>query len=148
MKVLLLKDVKALGKAGEIKEVKDGYGNNFLIAKGLAKLASNEVIRKYEAEKKKAKELEAEEIEKLKKIQEQLAKLTVKIEKKLGDSGHLFGSITKDEIAKFLNEQHKIELDKKTIEIEEAIKATGTYKVLIKLGHGIKADLKLLIEGK
>lgn len=148
MKVLLIKDVKALGKAGEIKDVKDGYGNNFLIGKGLAKLATNEVIRKYEADKKKAKEDELKEIDKLNEIKEKIAKLTVKAEKKLGDSGHLFGSITKDEIAKLLKEQHDIELDKKMIEIEDAIKSTGTYSVLVKLGHGIKADLKLLIEGK
>lgn len=59
MKVLLIKDVKALGKAGEIKEVKDGYGQNFLIAKGFAKAATNEVLRKYESDKKKKRRIYA-----------------------------------------------------------------------------------------
>lgn len=79
MKVLLIKDVKALGKAGEIKEVKDGYGQNFLIAKGFAKAATNEVLRKYESDKKKEAENLRFEIANLEKLKEELSKITLEI---------------------------------------------------------------------
>ncbi|NHG88041.1 50S ribosomal protein L9, partial [Campylobacter coli] len=77
MKVLLIKDVKALGKAGEIKEVKDGYGQNFLIAKGFAKAATNEVLRKYESDKKKEAENLRFELASLEKLKEELSKVTL-----------------------------------------------------------------------
>ena len=80
MKVLLIKDVKALGKAGEIKEVKDGYGQNFLIAKGFAKAATNEVLRKYESDKKKEAENLRFEIVNLEKLKKNLAKSLLKFQ--------------------------------------------------------------------
>ncbi|PUD43592.1 50S ribosomal protein L9, partial [Helicobacter pylori] len=91
MKVLLLEDVKNLGKAGEVCEVKDGYGNNFLIANQKAKLATNEVINKYKAEVKKKAEKEA--LEKAQKLQmvETLQTITLTIHKKVGANGSLFG---------------------------------------------------------
>ncbi len=99
MKVLLTKDVKGVGKTGEIKEVADGYGKNFLIGKGLALLATHEVLKKYESDQRKKTANEAAEIERLNAIKATLADIKVVITKKLGDTGHLFGSVTKDEIA-------------------------------------------------
>ena len=146
MKVLLIKDVKGLGKAGEVKEVKDGYGNNFLIGKGYAKAATTEVLRKFEADKKKQAELEKYEVASLQKLAEELAKIRVKIVKQTGESGALFGSVTKDEIATALKEQKGIEIDKKILETE-AIKTTGIYDVNAKLKHGISAKFEIEVAG-
>ncbi|MDR3177777.1 MAG: 50S ribosomal protein L9 [Campylobacteraceae bacterium] len=148
MKVLLIKDVKGLGKIGEIKEVKDGYGKNFLIGKGLAKLATNDVLRQYEAEQKRKAEAEAKEIEKIKEIKAAFEKINLLIKRSLGANGSLFGAVTKDEIAKELEIQHQIEIDKKNIEIELPIKNTGIFNVSVKLGHGIHSNLTIEIAGE
>lgn len=148
MKVLLIKDVKGLGKQGEIKEVKDGYGQNFLIGKGFALLATNEVIKKHEASKRKKAAEEAAEIEQLKALEKVLSKLTLSIKRKLGANGSLFGAVTKEEIAQELEAQKEIAIDKKSIEIDNAIKSTGIFEITIKLGHGIHAPLKLEIIGE
>ncbi len=147
MKVLLIKDVKGLGKAGEIKEVKDGYGQNFLIGKGFAKHATNEVIKKHQASERKKAEAEANEIEAMKALSSKLDKLQILITKKLGNTGHLFGAVTKEEIAQALKEQHGIEIDKKHINHKEALKTTGTHDLDLKLGHGIHATLHVDIKG-
>ncbi|WP_458701526.1 50S ribosomal protein L9 [Sulfurospirillum sp. 1307] len=148
MKVLLIKDVKGLGKSGEIKEVKDGYGKNFLIGKGLALHATHEVIKKHEANLRRKAEEEKQEIERLKDIEKTLGNLTLKIKRKLGANGSLFGAVTKEEIAEELKNQHDIEIDKKTVEIKNPIKSTGVFDITLKLGHGIHAPLKLEILGE
>lgn len=148
MKVLLIKDVKSLGKAGEIKEVKDGYGKNFLIGKGFAKHATDEVIAQWEEQKRLSAEAEAKEIADLTALKEQLETLKVTIKRKLGDTGHLFGAVTKDDIAKALENEHGITIDKKHIEAKKAIKMTGSHQVDLKLGHGIHALLKINVIGE
>lgn len=148
MKVLLIKDVKSLGKAGEVKEVKDGYGNNFLIGKGLAKAATPDVLRKYESDQKKKAEELRYEVESANKLKEDLEKITVKIKKPIGENGSLFGSVTKDEISSALNEQFKYEIDKKSFDIAEHIKSTGIYEIKVKLGHSVSANLKVNVEGE
>jgi large subunit ribosomal protein L9 len=148
VKVLLIKDVKGLGKAGEVKEVKDGYGQNFLIGKGFAKLATTEVMRKWESQKKKEAEAEAAEIDKLTNYKKELENLTLTIKHKLGANGHLIGSITKDEIADELKKQYNIEIDKKGINQKKAIKTTGLIELDLKLGHAIHATLKVDVIGE
>lgn len=148
MKVLLTKDVKGVGKAGEIKDVADGYGKNFLIGKGLALAATNEVLKKYESDQRKKAANEAAEIERLNELKAKLANIKVVITKKLGDTGHLFGSVTKDEIAHALLEQHAIEIDKKELDAKHGIKTTGLHDLDLKLGHGIHATLHLEIKGE
>lgn len=147
MKVLLIKDVKSLGKAGEIKEVKDGYGKNFLIGKGFAKHATTEVLEAHRAEEAKKAEEEAKEIASLKAMATKLDKLKVIIHKKLGETGHLFGSVTKDEVAHALLEQHNIEIDKKHIDTKTNIKMIGTHDLDLKLGHSIHATLHVDVVG-
>ncbi len=148
MKVLLIKDVKSLGKAGEIKDVKDGYGRNFLVAKGFAKVGTAEVIKEWEIEQARLKaEMEAE-IKNLKEIEKNLKDKQIIIKRKLGANGSLFGAVTKEEIAKELKNQLNYEIDKKHVEIDKVIKATGEYDVSLKLGHGIHAQFKLLVEGE
>jgi len=148
MKVLLIKDVKSLGKKGEIKEVKDGYGRNFLIGKGFALHATNEVMKKYEAEQKRKAKEDASELARLKDIEKKLADLKLVIKRKLGANGSLFGAVTKDEISNDLASQYNIKIDKKTIEIDKAIKMTGNFDISIKLGHGIHAKLNVEIVGE
>lgn len=144
MRVLLIKDVASLGKAGEIKEVKDGYGHNFLIAKGLAKPATNEVLNKYKAEQKKKEEILALEIAEAKQMQQALGKLELTIAKKVGANNHLFGSLTKDEISQALESKHRIKIDKKAFEIPQ-IKTLGNFEAVVKLGHGLQANLRLCV---
>jgi len=148
MKVLLIKDVKSLGKTGEIKEVKEGYGRNFLIARGFAKHATDEVIAQWKIDQEEIVKKEQEEIERLKSIEAQLGDIKLTIHKKLGANGSLYGAVTKEEIANQLLEQHKIEIDKKSVELEKsAIKTTGNFDIFVKLGHGIHAKLNLEIVG-
>ena len=148
MKVLLTKDVKGVGKSGEIKEVADGYGKNFLIGKGLALAATHEVLKKFESDQKKKAAHDAAEIERLNAIKAQLADIKVTIVKKLGNTGHLFGSVTKEEIADALSAQHGIEIDKKELDAKHGIKTTGLHDLDLKLGHGIHATLHVEIKGE
>jgi len=148
MKVLLIKDVKKLGSAGEIKEVKPGYANNFLIAKGYAKTATPKVIKEWQNEQKRVEEEKKSEIQKLNALSEKLQNTTTKIIKKVGANGSLFGAITKDEIAHALNSAGFSEVDKKMIEIKKPIKATGVFNISIKLGHAIHAITNIEIIGE
>lgn len=148
MKVLLTKDVKGLGKAGEVHEVKDGYGKNFLVGKGLALHATQEILAKHAAQEKKRLENEAKEIERLKALALKLDKLEIIIKKKIGQNNHLFGAVTKDEIAHALLEQHNIEIDKKHIVSKENIKTIGEHSVDFKLGHALHASLHVDVVGE
>ena len=148
MKVLLTKDVKSLGKAGEIKEVADGYGKNFLIGKGLALLATTEVLNRWKAEQKKAAENEAKQIAEAKELAEKINATKLSIKPKIGANGHLIGSVTNKEIAEALSNQFSIEIDKKNISVEKKFKAVGIYEVDCKLGHAIHASLKVDIIGE
>ncbi|OQX49764.1 MAG: 50S ribosomal protein L9 [Epsilonproteobacteria bacterium 4484_20] len=146
MKVLLIKDVKSLGKAGEIKEVKDGYGQNFLINKGLAKLATPEVVENWKAEQeRKEKELK-EELERLEKEKKILESATIRIEKQSAPVG-IKGSVGNADISVAIKEQLDIDLDKKHINLKKALKSTGIHEVDAKLGHGIHAALKVEVVG-
>lgn len=136
MKVLLLKDVKNLGKAGEIKEVKEGYGQNFLIGNGLAKLATDTVIRQYQSQEKARIEADKAEMERLKELAKKLENVKVVIAKKVGANGSLFGALKKEDVAEALHKAG-FEVDKKDIELDNAIKATGIYEISAKLGHGM-----------
>ena len=148
MKVLLTKDVKSLGKAGEIKEVADGYGKNFLIGKGLALHATTEVLNRWKAEQKRAAENEAKEIAAAKELSEKLNATKLTIKHKIGANGHLIGSVTNKEIEEALHTQFSIEIDKKNISVDKKFKSVGIYEVDCKLGHSIHATLKVDIIGE
>lgn len=148
MKVLLIKDVKNLGKAGEIKEVKPGFGQNFLVAKGLAKNATDEVIETWKKEQADIAAAAAAEIANLKDIKAKLENVKTKITKKVGANGQLFGAITKEEISAAIKEQHGLEIDKKHLELKNPIKTTGIFDIDAKMGHGIHASVNLEIEAE
>ena len=146
MKVLLIKDVKSLGKKGEIKEVKDGYGQNFLIGKGMAKLATPDVVENWKAEQEQmAKDL-ADTLARLKDEKKALEANKLTITKKLAPAG-IQGSVGKDDISKAIKEQLNIEIDKKIVELKKALKTVGEHKVDIKLGHGIHATVTIDVVG-
>ncbi len=145
MKVLLLEDVRGLGKKGEVCEVKDGYGKNFLIANNKAKHATNEVINRYKAEQRNLAEKQALEMVERKQLAKSLEDIVVVLVRK-GNNGALFGSITKDEIAQELESSHHLSVDKKLIEIKSPIKNAGDFVVLVKLGNGVNADLKVQVK--
>jgi len=147
MKVLLIKDVKSLGKAGEVKEVKPGYGQNFLVAKGLAKSATPEVLEAWEIEKQQIKEQEEQEIAQAKALKEKIESSQFTIKHKVGANGHLIGSVTNKEIAEEL-QNFGIELDKKNIHLDAKIKMPGIHEVDCKLGHAIHATAKIDVIGQ
>jgi large subunit ribosomal protein L9 len=148
MKVLLIKDVKSLGKKGEVKEVKDGYGKNFLIGKGFARHATPEILEQHAKEELIVAQNLEKEVNALKEIAKQLEKAEIIITKKLGQNGHLFGAVTKDEVAQALKEQHGIEIDKKHINEKSAIKTVGEHDLDFKLGHGLHATLHVDVQGE
>ncbi|NLL82012.1 MAG: 50S ribosomal protein L9 [Tissierellia bacterium] len=146
MKVILLKDVKGLGKEGDLVNAKDGYARNFLFPKNLAVEANASNLKKLE--EKKA--IEDARIEKEKKealeLKDKIEKTTIKIDAKGGTGGRLFGSITSADIAQELKKQYKINIDKKKIDLKENIKTTGITEVEIKLYPEISATLKVNIQ--
>ena len=146
MKVLLTKDVKALGKAGEIKEVKDGYGQNFLIGKGLAKLATPDVVEKWKADQEEIARNLRDELARLEAEKITLEAATVKIEKPLAPVG-IKGSVGNGDISQAIEDQLNREIDKKNINLKKALKSTGIHEVDAKLGHGIHAMLKVEVVG-
>ena len=149
MKVLLIKDVPSLGKTGEVKEVKPGYGQNFLIKKGLAKQATDEVMEQWKIEQAEIQaQLEAE-IAIANEVKEKIDSFKFTIKHKVGANGHLIGSVTNKEVSAAMEEQAGIELDKKQIHLESKIKSVGIFKADCKLGHGIHATATIdVIEEK
>lgn len=145
MIVILKRDVKGSGKAGDIVKVSDGYARNMLIPRGYAVEATKTNMHDLE----KIKEKKAEEAAKRKADAEALAKkldeLTVTIKTKCGEGGRLFGSITSMDIEKGLKEQHDIKVDKKKIQISSPIKNLGDFSVKVKLHPDVSADLAVKV---
>lgn len=143
MKVLLIKDVKSLGKAGEVKEVKDGYGKNFLIGKGFAKHATPEVLEEWAQEQANLEAVLEAEIAEAKEIKEKIDSFQFTIKHKVGANGHLIGSVTSKEVQQAMYEQANIAIDKKQITITDKIKSIGIFEADCKLGNGIHAIAKI-----
>ena len=146
MKVILLQDVKSQGKKDDVIEVSDGYARNFLIARKLAKEATNSAVN--ELNNKKNAEAYRQQLE-LEKAQEEGKKLdgkTLTICQKTGAGDKLFGSVTAKEIAEAIKKTMDIEVDKKKIVIDEPIKTLGSYKVDVRLHVNVHAKLTVVIE--
>lgn len=148
MKVIFLKDVKGQGKKGEVKEVSDGYGRNFLIAKGLAREATSGNVKEIEAIKKSEQKRKEDELKKAKELANTLEEMTLTIKSKAGENGRLFGAVTSKQIADELK-RSKIIIDKRKIILDDPIRTLGVTQVQIKLYPEVTAKLKLhVIEEK
>jgi len=146
MKVIFLKDVKGKGKKGEVKNVSDGYAHNFQIKQGLAVEASNAAMSSLNAQKKKEEKQAEVELANAKELKEKLEKITVELLAKSGEGGRLFGSITSKQIAEELQKKHKIKIDKRKIEMDDAIRSLGVTKVPVKLHTEVTATLNVHVK--
>lgn len=145
MIVILTKDVKGTGKAGEVVKVSDGYARNMLLPKGLAKEATEGNVRNLEKQKALAAEKKAEQKAAALEQAKAIEGMTVVIKSKGGETGKLFGSITSKDIAEALLKQENIKIDKKKIELPSPIKQTGDTEVNVKLFPEVSATLKVTV---
>ena len=145
MIVILNKDIKGTGKAGDVVKVSDGYARNMLIPKGWATEATEGNVRNLEKQKAVAAEKKAAEKAAAQAQAEKIKSLSVIIKTKAGDGGKIFGSITSKDIADALKEQHKITVDKKKIQLANPVKMTGEMDVAIKLYPEVSTTLKVII---
>lgn len=143
MKVILLNDVKGTGKKGDVLEVSDGHGRNFLIPKGLAKAATDATVREQAHIKASMADKKSRELIEAQDHGRHIETLTVQLKGKAGEGGKLFGSLTSKDIAEGLEKQHGIVLDKRKIQLEHAIKDKGEKVVEVKLYPGVSCKLKV-----
>lgn len=145
MKVILTQDVKNLGKKGTMAEVKDGYARNFLLPRGLAVEASPDNINVMKTRAEAEKTRKDRELAKAKELASMLQDKVVTIKAKAGENGKLFGAITAKNISDAIKETLKVEVDKKDVQLDEAIKTLGTTEVDIKLYSGVSAKISVKI---
>ncbi|MFA6074870.1 MAG: 50S ribosomal protein L9 [Negativicutes bacterium] len=141
MKVILLQEVKKLGKKDDVLEVAEGYARNFLFAKKLAIPATNENMNVISQGKTAQVHREQRQKDEAQLLAAQLSKASVRLLVKTGEGGKIFGTITSKDIASALKEQHGLEIDKKKIEIKTAIKNIGTFTAVIKLHAAAVANV-------
>lgn len=146
MKVILLQDVKGIGKAGQLAKVSDGHARNLLIPKGMVKEATDSNIRELERQKVANASKKADDLESAQALAKQLSMLRIKLVTKGGEGGRLFGSITAKDIAEGLMKQHKIEIDKRKFVLDSPIKQVGEHVVDIKLYTDVTAKLRVIVE--
>lgn len=146
MIVILLKDVKGTGKAGEIVKVSDGYARNMLLPRGMAKEATEGNVRSLEKQKAIAAEKAAREKAEAEKLAEELESIIVEIIAKGGEGGRLFGSVTSMDISDALKEQTGKFIDKKKIVLDAPIKNTGEVTVPVKLYPEVTGNLKINVK--
>lgn len=146
MEVLLLKDIKGLGKAGETKKVADGYARNYLIPRGLAVLATSGAIRRTEVQKA----IEEERQERIRTdgsaLGERLVEISLTFKVKASEKGRLYGSVTAADIAAEIEKQTGHPIDKRKIELEEPIHLLGTHKVPIRLMANLVPEITVVVE--
>lgn len=143
MKVIFLQDVTGKGKKGEVKEVSTGYAQNFLLKNNIAIEATPHNLSKLEGQKNRQKKDAAAELAEAKELKETIEKLTIELRAKSGEDGRLFGSITSKQIGQALEKQHKIKVDRRKMELPDAIRALGFTNVPIKLHPDVAATLKV-----
>jgi large subunit ribosomal protein L9 len=145
MKVILLEDVKSLGKKGEIVNVSDGYARNFVLPKKLGVEANSANMNDLKLQKANADKVAQEQLEAARELAEVLKTKEVVLKMKSGEGGRAFGSVSSKEIASAAKTQCGLEIDKKKIQLPEAIKALGVYEVNIKLHTKVTGQLKVKV---
>lgn len=146
MKVILLKDVKGLGKAGDLVNAKDGYARNFLLPKGNAVEATPANLKKWKEDKAKEETKKEKEHEDALDLKKKIEEITVVIEGKAGEGGRLFGSITSKDIADGLKSQHNIDIDRRKIELKDNIKVLGANQVDVRVYAELVAKLNIMVK--
>ena len=145
MKIMLTKDVENVGLAGEIKDVADGYGRNFLIPRKLAVVAGRGVEAEARRIREAAARREAKDREEARELAEEIDNKTVVVRLKVGAEDKVFGAITNDDIAKAIKQQHQVEVDRRRIELKEPLKQLGEHQVLLHLHRDVQAHINLII---
>jgi large subunit ribosomal protein L9 len=146
MKVIFTKDVPSVARAGEVKEVADGYGRNFLLPRGLATLATPAALKTVESLRQAEARHQAQSDEEAQAIAEILADFSLTLKAKAGAKGRLHGSITSADIAREIETQTGCQVNKRKIELEEPIHQLGEYEVAIKLTKELVPKLKVVVE--
>jgi large subunit ribosomal protein L9 len=145
MKVIFLKDVKGQGKKGEMKEVAEGYGANFLIPRGLAALATEGNRKQLDQQKLSEEKRKDKEKQQAKELAEKMKEMIVEIKAKAGEGGRLFGSITTKQIAEELEKSHKISIDKRKMLLNDPIRTLGVTQVPVKLHPEVSAAFRVQV---
>ncbi len=145
MKVILLQDVKSLGKKGEIVNVNDGYARNFILPKKLGVEANGKNLNDLKLQKDNEAKIAKENLDAAKALAEDLKAGQIELSIKVGEGGKTFGSVSSKEIAAEVKEQMNLEIDKKKIQLKEVIKTLGTHNVPIKLHPEVTAELKVVV---
>ena len=148
MKVILLQDVKKLGKKGDIMEVAEGYARNFLLPQKLATHATADTLNQIQQQKTAAADRVKRLLDEAKLLAAQLGKIEVKVPAKAGEGGKLFGAVTTKDIADAAKTQHGIELDRRKMEIVEPIKNLGPASVVMKIHPEVTAEIKVQVIGE
>lgn len=148
MKVILLQDIKNVGRKEQIIEANDGYARNYLFPKKLAIEATKDNMLKLQAKKTSEANKKKAEIEGNKEIAKKIEKIELTIKAKVGENSKIFGGITSKEIAEELKKQHKFEIDRKKITLKDTIKSLGRYTAEIKFGDGVNAELTINVTGE
>lgn len=146
MKVILLQDVKPLGKKDQIVDINDGYARNFVIPKKLGIEATPANLNSLKLQKANEAKIAQEKLEEAKKNAEDLSKITVVVKIKGGEGGKVFGSVSSKEIAEEAKKQFGVDIDKKKIVLEEPIKAFGTFEFSVKLHPEVTAKMRVKVE--
>ena len=145
MEVVLLEDVKALGKKGQIVKVNDGYARNFILPKKLGVEATTKNLNDLKLQKANEERIAAEQLAAAQKLAAELAEMSVTVSIKAGEGGRTFGSVSTKEIAKAAADQLKMDIDKKKMMLPEPIKSLGTFEVPIKLHKDVTAKLRVKV---
>lgn len=143
MKIILLEDVKSVGKKGDLVELKDGYARNFIIPKKLGVEATDQNLNTLKLQNQNKEKIAKQQLDEAQAFAAEIEKMTVKLEIKAGEGGKTFGSISSKEIAKGVSEQYGREIDKKKIQLSDAIKTEGMHEVTVKLHPKVAAKLKV-----
>lgn len=148
MEVIFVKDLKGQGKAGDKKNISDGYAKNFLIPKGYAVEANATNLNNLKGKKESEAFKKQQELENAQALKEKLENISISIQTKCGDNGKLFGSITSKDISDALENEHGLKVDKKKIVLPDGIKETGTYTIDAKLYPSVLGKIKVNVTAK
>lgn len=148
MKVILLQDIKSLGKKGDIVETAEGYGRNYLLPRKLAKEANAANLNQAKQDKATAAHRAAQQKDEAVVLGAQVQKVVVHLKVRLGDNGKMFGSVTSKDVAEALIKQTGIQIDRRKVELKTAVKGLGEYIAVAKLHTDVTAEFKVIVEAE